>query len=104
MRSSGHTAVNQLECHPLVMSHLDGLLKFHKAEAIQTSSVGIMTPILSGKGSRLNPVIERIANEHSARTGKEISTGAVLAVRSNTAHCLWLISCSCGRKRWATLL
>ncbi|KAM0747023.1 conjugated polyketone reductase C1 [Meredithblackwellia eburnea MCA 4105] len=55
--------VNQMEFHPLVLSHIEPLLKLQAEHGIITTAYGPLSPILRhpSKGGPLKPVLERIA-------------------------------------------
>ncbi|WVQ70960.1 hypothetical protein IAR50_000485 [Cryptococcus sp. DSM 104548] len=72
-------AVNQLEYHPYVLTHLAPILRIGEQHNIVTESYGALTPILRHPtGGPLKPVLERIAKRVTKDTGKEVDTTAVL--------------------------
>lgn len=71
-------AVNQMEFHPQVLSHVEGLLKLQQEHGIITESYGPLTPFLRNRGSRLDPVLKQIAERLTQESGKPVDENFVL--------------------------
>ena len=72
--------VNQLEYHPMVLTHLDPVLKIQEEHGILTEAYGPLSPILrhSTGGGPLKPILQKIAHRVSSATGREVDSAAVL--------------------------
>ncbi|GAA5852983.1 hypothetical protein JCM8547_004756 [Rhodosporidiobolus lusitaniae] len=71
--------VNQLEYHPYVLSHLEGLLQLQAEHGIVTEAYGPLTPLLRHPtGGPIKPVLTRIAQRLSSETGKEVDATQAL--------------------------
>ncbi|KAL7005038.1 hypothetical protein EMMF5_005402 [Cystobasidiomycetes sp. EMM_F5] len=72
--------VNQLEFHPLVLTHLEPVLAIHEQHGIVIESYGPLTPTLRLKGNAnpLQPTLEKIAKRLSESSGETLDENAVL--------------------------
>jgi len=72
--------INQFEYHPLLLAHLDPVMKIHEQHGIVTEAYGPLQPLLShpSKGGSLGPVLTEIASKLASESGKAVDEAAVI--------------------------
>ncbi|TNY20360.1 conjugated polyketone reductase C1 [Rhodotorula diobovata] len=72
-------AVNQIEWHPYVLTHLQPVLDIMAEHNIVVESYGPLSPLLRHPtGGPIKPVLERIAARLSKETGKDVDAAMAL--------------------------
>ncbi|ORX36957.1 NADP-dependent oxidoreductase domain-containing protein [Kockovaella imperatae] len=71
--------VNQIECHPYVLAHIQPVLDIQTKHGIVTQSYAALTPVHSHPtGGPLKPILTKLAEKLSKESGVEIDAAGVL--------------------------